>query len=533
MACASRRLLAAVLVAAACASVAVGKVTEGKLRLSSRRTEVPLSKFAVAKGAAATLEGKWSMRKERDAKRWERGNHALKLFVYDAAAWQRFQELTEKGSLCEERTRVATTSVALPKLAPAPIGKQRDHEVKSERFLIKLPPGATGYYYALAADCALEWYDASGLPPILYTLTWQHTDVKHGHLPADERGMFALQALGLVLMTPPLIIIGQRVMHDTQQQASVHLLVVTLGTAYMLQMASMVCEIMHLSVYAHDGKGLRWRHTFFAMDFYSELFESVSELLVSMLLIFLACGWTLSQSLTTLGTVASEHVSAAAAAASKAIKEDRSVSTMMAKVMHGHVREAIAENPEVKRRFTALAAAMRHPAKMASRAGPLAWASLAYCTVYLWLVLLGRREGDADFAQYHDHEHWPGKALMLLRVVMWVIFVGGGYYTRKGATGNQDAYAFLVRLALAGSLWLLAFPLSVLFAAGWLPNWRRHAFVSIMSLLCQAIGLVALLFLVTDEGFRKLSTVGAPGGDGLGDLGGVVSAKKMPKLNVD
>ena len=45
-------------------------------------------------------------------------------------------------------------------------------------------------------------------------------------------------------------------------------------------------------VVAKDGKGLRWRHSWFPLDFFSEVFQGLSELLLSMILIFLGCGWT-------------------------------------------------------------------------------------------------------------------------------------------------------------------------------------------------------------------------------------------------
>ena len=37
---------------------------------------------------------------------------------------------------------------------------------------------------------------------------------------------------------------------------------------------------------------MRWRYTFFALDFVSEIGQGASEHLVALLLIFLACGWT-------------------------------------------------------------------------------------------------------------------------------------------------------------------------------------------------------------------------------------------------
>lgn len=46
------------------------------------------------------------------------------------------------------------------------------------------------------------------------------------------------------------------------------------------------------AVFSRDGKGLQWRHTFFAADFMAEVMQGASELITSLLLLFLACGWT-------------------------------------------------------------------------------------------------------------------------------------------------------------------------------------------------------------------------------------------------
>ena len=51
----------------------------------------------------------------------------------------------------------------------------------------------------------------------------------------------------------------------------VHVLVALLGAAYAKQTAlSFFLELWHLAVFARDGKGLQWRHTFVAADFAAE-----------------------------------------------------------------------------------------------------------------------------------------------------------------------------------------------------------------------------------------------------------------------
>lgn len=64
-------------------------------------------------------------------------------------------------------------------------------------------------------------------------------------------------------------------------QKQYHLITVVFAAAYLLQVGSVLCEISHLRTFANNGKGLRWRHTWLALDFASGLLQSVSELIIS------------------------------------------------------------------------------------------------------------------------------------------------------------------------------------------------------------------------------------------------------------
>jgi hypothetical protein len=66
-----------------------------------------------------------------------------------------------------------------------------------------------------------------------------------------------------------------------QAQKQYHLITVVFAAAYVLQVNSVLCELAHLRTFANDGKGLRWRHTWLALDFASGLLQSVSELVIS------------------------------------------------------------------------------------------------------------------------------------------------------------------------------------------------------------------------------------------------------------
>jgi hypothetical protein len=132
-------------------------------------------------------------------------------------------------------------------------------------------------------------YDAHP-PPMHYRLTFLNGA---SHLPADEDGMSLINgaALALMLVYGAMYAVTMRSQWVRQRQG--HLITVVFGAAYVLQVLSVLCELCHLRAYAADGKGLRWRHTWLALDFLSGLLQSVSELVISVLLIALAFGWTL------------------------------------------------------------------------------------------------------------------------------------------------------------------------------------------------------------------------------------------------
>ena len=46
--------------------------------------------------------------------------------------------------------------------------------------------------------------------------------------------------------------------------------------------------------FQQDGKGLRFRHTWFAADFFSEIMQQISELMITVVLLGLSAGWTLN-----------------------------------------------------------------------------------------------------------------------------------------------------------------------------------------------------------------------------------------------
>ena len=71
---------------------------------------------------------------------------------------------------------------------------------------------------------------------------------------------------------------------------------------------------------------------------------------------------------------------------------------------------------------------------------------ISFFAVTMWLEIQSRQYSD-DFSAFHDHEHWPGYGLVLLRVCLLVLFLVGGRITISAAElRDPDAAKFLKKL---------------------------------------------------------------------------------------
>jgi hypothetical protein len=167
-------------------------------------------------------------------------------------------------------------------------------------------------------------------------------------------------------------------------------------------------------------------------------------------------------------------------------------------------------DPTSKRAFTRLVAFgrafaehLRRPAAVFSQ---VTFGSVFICVlaaVQLYLEWAGRAFED-DFNQFHDHEHWPGMALVGIRVLLAGIFALGATSTMK-LLSDPDAQKYMKQLAILGGGWLLAFPVCVV-SARLLPAYRRHGFVSMSSLLLQTVALGGLGVLVGSSRYKHVSS---------------------------
>ena len=261
------------------------KIVDGVVKLSSQDTEQYIAKFSFSPRAHATINGSFHT---DDRAYFDNHPHKLTLCLYDDKTWPKFRTAMEKGSLCIERRQLASWSAEIKPVYLHVPGHPPRHDFSFDAHLTA-PSRYAHYWFAMIMDCYLEEYDAHP-PPMKFDLTFLNGG---SQLPADESGMTAINAFALVLLAAYGAVYFMQLYVQWTRLKQGHLITLVFAAAYVLQAIATLCELCHLRRFAADGKGLRWRHTWLAADFFSGVAQSISELTISFMLIALAFGWTL------------------------------------------------------------------------------------------------------------------------------------------------------------------------------------------------------------------------------------------------
>eukprot|EP01079_Euglenida_sp_SAG-EU17-18_P006544 gene6544-6296_t len=268
------------------------------------------------------------------------------------------------------------------------------------------------------------------------------------------------------------------VRHARETSGKVHLVVKIFGLCFGLQLGSIFAESVHLLFYYGDGIGL---HTF---DLLSELCEAFGSLLISFVLICLACGWTLVDS------------------------------------------EADAK------KGSSLVSLLRNPKSLLQRGrilGNLIAVIILGIAVATTVLVIANKSQREDFTKFHDHETFEGKVLVSFRLVLGVLYLICFWTTvRQQAEigiGGGGLGTFLKKLMVVGAAWFLSFP-ALVFTAGSLPMHWRHRYVAVGTLFIQSACLsgLAFQFLSGSSTYSKLSTIWETGL--LPGAGGLIPATK-------
>jgi len=153
---------------------------------------------------------------------------------------------------------------------------------------------------------------------------------------------------------------------------------------------------------------------------------------------------------------------------------------------------------------------------------------------FQFVVELLSRRYEEDFSSFHDHDHWPGKLLMVLRVLCCGATLFGTKRALARVKGDDVATKFLTSFAVCGVVWLLAFPTTVLLITPFFSLYNQHYLVETSAIATQSVALGGLLALFLGVGgvgkvFVKASTLKDMGGlDGGGGDGGGLGLGASP-----
>ena len=144
------------------------------------------------------------------------------------------------------------------------------------------------------------------------------------------------------------------------------------------------------------------------------------------------------------------------------------------------------------------------------------------------------RTFDDDFDTYHALEHPPGRALMMLRFALGLVFVTGVGIVRSSGRCPPSLMSFLTRFALVGLTYFASLPGVSMFVLSALPYHQRHQALHWGAALVQACSLASLTWLFVgnadSSGYHRVSKVGArKEGDMTADLampGGSAGSKR-------
>lgn len=423
-------------------SLVASKHVVGKLQLSSQVTEQYIAKFSLQQGATGLIMANFSV--DGADPYFDNHPHKLQLTIFNDADWAVFQKQLTEGSLCNQRIKEDYKRTFLIH----PVHYDPNNEQKSVQFSHAIKPTEiTEFYYFLVSDCYLEEYDAHP-GRMTYKISFLHNG---SQLPAHESGLPAFYTCMTIFLFLFSSIYGYFVSKNVGSLGQLHLIVILLGTAIVSQLTSVFCETIHLYVYLQNGFGLRWKHSYIPLDFFAEILQGLSELIVAFVLIALSFGWTIA-------------IPKLASSSFQAFYRFSGTSFLC---------------------FTGMA------------------------LIQVTLELLGRGYED-DFNQFHDFEHWPGYLLILFRLSQFGIFGYGVRSTLKYS--NEDATtSFFYRLAIFGTLWFVTFPVMVV-VSSFLPSYWRHSFVTGSAIFAQSLALMLLTKLMLSKGqYYKISSMSQMG----------------------
>lgn len=420
-----------------CIGPCAAKVISGDFKLSGLNTEYVLGSFAISphKLGHATIKltspEPYQMNKD------------LFIRLISDDKWPAFQ----KAPSCTEKVPQAIISEK--------VNQERKHTKYEAQIAMPLDnskDARSRYFYFVITDCSLEFYmHDDAIPMVHYEL---HTWNDGSHVSADETHLKMMHTITLLLSGILGILLGLTVMIQLYEQSTVHAAVFWVMAAAACDSFSSMFEIVHLSLYAHDGIGS------YFLDAVSAHLEALCDSLVALLLLSVGAGWTLPSDVL-----------------------------------------SVQQNASALQRMLG---GLQSPFAALNGFTPTAVLSVGIFLVHIILAQWGRIYND-DFDSYHDLEHAPGKILMLFRILLGLGLLICCFQTRLRCPASLRG--FYLQLGIVGTLWFQSLPIMTLIVNTVVPYHLRHRSVGLWSAILQTSAIVLLSILVTSHSssYHKLS----------------------------
>lgn len=413
----------------------------GDFKLSGLNTEFVLGSFAVSPKkvghVSVTLTSKEPYSLNKDL--------FVRLIRDDK--WSQFQ----KAPSCTEKVPFSIINEQV----------NQEHKHKHYETEIAMPlenanDDRSHYFYFVITDCSLEFYmHDDSIPNLHYKLqAWNDGS----HVSADETHLKMLHTITLLISGILAILLGMTVMIQLYENSTVHAAVFWVMAAAACDSFASMFEIVHLSLYAHDGIGS------YSLDAISAHLEALCDSLVALLLLSVGSGWTLPSDVL-----------------------------------------AVQQNASALQRMLG---GLQSPFAAFTKLTPTAILAIGIFIVHTILAQWGRIYND-DFDSYHDLEHLPGKILMIFRILLGLGLLICCFQTRLRCPASLQS--FYLQLAIVGTLWFQSLPLMTWFVNTMVPYYLRHRTVGIWGATLQTSAIFLLSLLVTSHSssYHKLSHLGS------------------------
>lgn len=310
------------------------------------------------------------------------------------------------------------------------------------------------YYYFVVDDCSLEIgpddvaieAGETETPVIHFTLEAKNDE---SHLSADEFHLKSMHTVALLVSASVAVLMALLILQQALAKNSVHAAMFCVMAAASIDAASRAVELMNLSIYSNGGI----RSSF--LEEISSVLGGTSDSIAAVLLLSIAAGWTMPTDTFQLG-----------------------MPTTMNDAYSSPYNKAGAKNGAVR--------ILTSTHVMA----------LAIFVPHVLLSLLGCKFSH-EIDSYHDFEHWPGKILMIIRVLLGICLVAACLQTRMKCARIMQP--FYLRLALVGSVWFQSMPFVTFFCTNFVPFHLRHWAVGTWCSFMQCLSIILLAFLVTSQ----------------------------------